>query len=164
MTSFAQYRLTATGTLLGYLDGSWSVDRTLQDLSSGLSGTFSGIATFAPDDDGALLHSERGTLVWAGYSPAPATRELLWRAAGSAPSAEVFFPDGRYFHGLDLTTGEDSPVHQCAPDVYRGHFVLVDAESWRYTWRVSGPAKDLVLETRLRRMNETKSWGSGPPA
>ncbi|MHA7292641.1 DUF6314 family protein [Arthrobacter sp. HLT1-21] len=163
MTKFAPYRLN-TVPLLGYLGGAWTVDRTLQDLSSGLAGTFSGTASFTPDDDGALLHRERGTLVWAGSSPAPATRELLWRAAGSAPSAEVFFPDGRYFHGLDLTTGKDSPVHQCAPDVYRGHFVLVDADSWHYTWWVSGPQKDLRLVTRLRRVTETESSGSATQA
>lgn len=114
---------------------------------------FVGTATFA-DDDGGLRHQERGSLTWAGAAPTIATRELLWRATGSAPVVEVFFADGRFFHGLDLSDGEDTPVHQCAPDHYLGSFVLQDRDRWRYTWRVSGPSKDLTLDTRLTRVTQ----------
>ncbi|MHA7154869.1 DUF6314 family protein [Arthrobacter sp. TMN-50] len=151
MSKFAPHRLGSADTLLGYLRGAWSVDRTLQDLTSGLTGTFSGTAAFTPDDGGALHHGEHGTLIWAGSPPTPATRELLWRQAGGPQSAEVLFPDGRFFHALDLSTGQDSPVHPCSPDVYRGEFLLVDQDHWQYHWRVSGPEKDLTLITRLIR-------------
>lgn len=153
------FRLGPADTLLHHLHGSWTVERSLRDHASGLTGRFAGVATFAFDGD-ALRHGEHGTLIWAGSSPTPATRELFWRQAAHRQSAEVFFPDGRFFHGLDLSTGQDSPIHQCSPDVYRGEFALVDRDQWQYTWRVSGPQKDLTLMTRLTRTRETKSLTS----
>ena len=153
------FRLGAADTLLNYLHGSWTVERSLADHASGLTGRFTGVATFT-FDDGALRHGERGSLTWAGSSPTPATRELFWRPTVEPQSAEVFFPDGRFFHCLDLSTGQDSPVHPCSPDVYRGEFVLVGRDHWQYRWRVSGPQKDLTLLTRLSRTAETESLRS----
>ncbi len=151
MNESEPFRLGAAATLLDHLRGTWSVERTLQDHASGLTGVFTGTATFAADD-GGLRHRERGSLAWAGTAPTIATRELLWRATVSVHSAEVFFPDGRFFHGLDLSDGQDQPEHPCSPDHYRGSFVLQDRAHWRYTWRVSGPAKDLTLATHLTRV------------
>ena len=148
MNDVEPFRLGTT-TLLDYLSGSWTVTRALQDHAADLTGTFTGTATFR--FDGVLHHRESGMLTWAGMAPASASRDLVWRSAGSSHSLEVFFPDGRFFHGLDLTTGEDSPAHLCSPDTYRGHFVLQDADRWQYTWRVGGPHKDLTLKTRLTR-------------
>lgn len=150
MNECEPFRLGAA-TLLDHLRGTWSVERTLQDHASGLTGAFTGTATFADDDDG-LRHRELGSLTWAGATPTSATRELLWRATGAAPAVEVFFADGRFFHRLDLTDGRDTPAHFCVPDHYRGSFVLQDRDHWRYTWRVSGPSKDLTLETHLTRV------------
>ncbi|MBE0010769.1 MULTISPECIES: DUF6314 family protein [unclassified Arthrobacter] len=153
MNECEPFRLGAATTLLDHLRGTWSVERTLQDHTSGLTGVFTGIATFADDDD-ALRHRECGSLAWAGALPTKATRELLWRATRSAAAAEVFFADGRFFHVLDLTDGRDTPAHPCAPDHYLGSFVLLDHDRWRYTWRVSGPAKDLTLDTHLTRVTQ----------
>ncbi|WP_051427289.1 DUF6314 family protein [Arthrobacter sp. H20] len=151
MIEVEPFRLEAGVTLLDHLCGIWSVERSLQDHASGLSGAFAGTAVFTYNDGGALRHGERGSLRWAGSTPTLATRELLWRPTGSALSAEVCFPDGRLFHCLDLATGEDSPAHQCAPDVYWGEFVLEDQDQWRYTWHVEGPQKNLTLVTSLTR-------------
>ena len=158
------FRLGAADSLLDHLRGSWAIERSLENHASGLTGRFAGVATFASNDDRTLHHGERGTLSWAGSTPAPATRELLWRQAEKPQSVEVSFPDGRFFHALDLSTGQDSPVHPCSPDLYRGEFLLVDQDHWQYTWRVSGPAKDLTLMTFLTRTLETKSLRSSPEA
>lgn len=151
MNECQPFRLGAATTVLDHLRGTWSVERRLQDHASGLTGAFTGTATFT-DDDGGLRHRERGSLSWAGAAPTIATRELLWRATASAPAVEVFFDDGRFFHSLDLSDGRDTPAHPCAPDHYQGSFLLLDHDHWRYIWRVSGPAKDLTLDTHLTRV------------
>lgn len=146
--------LQRAGGLREFLTGSWRVDRDLRDLDAGLDGSFTGTATFTDHDDGALRHHECGTLHWPGSKPTRATRELLWRTASSPHSMEVFFPDGRLFHPLNLSTGRDTPVHLCAPDTYRGSFQLDSADAFSYSWQVAGPRKNLLLVTHLRRDND----------
>ncbi|GAB3541867.1 DUF6314 family protein [Arthrobacter tecti] len=138
--------------LRAFLPGTWEVRRTLKDLTSGTKGTFNGTATFTKhDDDGALLHREHGTLAWAGLAPTTATRALTWRPGIDDYSMNVFFEDGRFFHALNLENGSDTPEHLCQPDLYRGSFAIKDSDSWNYTWRVTGPNKNLRLTTRLSR-------------
>lgn len=64
---------------------------------------------------------------------------------------DVFFDDGRPFHRLDLSAGMDNPEHPCSPDVYRGSFLVSGPDAWSYEWSVTGPAKDLLLTSELRR-------------
>lgn len=135
-----------------YLPGCWRVARTLRDLGSGAEGAFTGTAAFTAHDDDGLLHRETGVLVWAGSPPAEASRELIWRPGGTSGSMEVFFRDGRPFHSLNLTGGTDTPGHWCAPDLYQGTFRIESPNAWTYSWRVTGPRKNLMLETRLERV------------
>lgn len=134
-----------------FLAGPWTIQRTLRDLTAGASGTFTGTATFTENDDGGLLHSERGTLLWAGGTPVAASRVLNWHPGPNATSMEIYFSDGRFFHSLDLTAGTDHPTHPCAPDFYQGTFVIEGCDNWTYSWQITGPHKNLLLTTHLTR-------------
>lgn len=141
-----------TQNLRTFLTGTWDVHRTLRDLDSGATGTFTGTTDFSANHDGGLLHKEQGMLVWDHADPVRAVRNLIWRP-GAAPSCmNVFFADGRPFHSLELVTGEDSADHWCPPDLYRGTFRIEDPARWSYSWRVTGPHKDLELKTVLIRV------------
>jgi hypothetical protein len=152
--------------VLGYLAGSWRVEREVRDLASGAAGHFTGTTVFSPLEDGGdgLLHQESGTFDWQGTSR-PAER-TLWFLPGERPgTAAVRFADGRPFHDLDLTSGRHVADHPCVADLYRGEFTVRDADHWRTVWRVGGPAKDLVLTTEYARVRiaAPASRPQGPP-
>ena len=159
--------------VLAYLAGTWHVERTVADLAGGGTGTFDGTTVFAPlDPDGAdqsgdglpgrgersgdggdrsgLLHHESGTFRWQG-TPRPAERTLRYLPGEHSGTARVEFSDRRFFHDLDLRTGAYVAYHPCAADLYRGEFTVLGADRWRTRWRVTGPAKDLVLVTDYTR-------------
>lgn len=141
--------------LRAYLLGSWSVDRTLWDRSADTRGTFTGVAIFVEADDGALRFREEGTVQWEapGGKPftGPAQREYVLHASDRSDTLEVFFPDGRPFHRMSFLPSDDSELHWCDPDSYRVKYSLVSRDEYRYSWDVSGPAKNLLLESVLRR-------------
>lgn len=116
----------------------------------------------------SLRHYETGTFMWANQPGMQSERTLLWRPGNALWAMDVFFVDGRPFHSLNFTDDNDpftsnraddtrpsvrdNPVHNCAPDTYRGAFAIVDYDAWSYTWRVTGPHKNLLLETVLTRV------------
>lgn len=137
---------------LAHLAGRWRVRRDVRDAGSGAVGEFRGGAGFSPLDGGGLLYREAGTFVWQGAGrAAERTLRFLPGAAGAPGTAQVCFADGRAFHGLDLTTGHHVAEHLCSADLYRGEFSVLDADRWRTVWRVTGPAKDLLLATEYVR-------------
>src|SRR3546814_1180132 len=69
----------------------------------------------------------------------------------TAARAAVHFADGRFFHDLDLTAGAWRCTHLCDPDRYDGDFSALSPDAWRVVWRVAGPRKDPVLDSRYRR-------------
>ncbi len=158
--------------LAGFLTGTWTAERRIEDRLNGVRGAFTGTLSFTrqgsdqqgsetttpaarPDDPadlGApirLLAREEGRLSMERADPVPVYRNHVWETEGS--SAEVFFEDGRLFHPLDLSSGADAPAHWCSPDEYEGQVEALSSSEMRWTWRVTGPRKDLVLETRLTR-------------
>ncbi|WP_247048416.1 DUF6314 family protein [Arthrobacter rhizosphaerae] len=141
--------------LRAYLLGFWSVDRILWDRSADIRGTFGGVATFLEMDDGALRFREEGTVRWVvpGGEPftGPAQREYVLRPSESPDTLEVFFPDGRPFHRMSFLPADDSELHWCNPDTYRVTYSLIGPDEYRYAWDVSGPAKNLLLESVLHR-------------
>jgi hypothetical protein len=141
--------------VLGYLGGSWLVERAVRDLASGAEGRFTGTTVFGPlEEPGSahgLVHRESGTFVWQG-TPRPAERTLRFLSGPSPATAVVRFSDGRPFHDLDLSTGRYVADHPCAADLYRGEFTVFGHDRWRTVWRVGGPAKDLVLTTDYTRL------------
>lgn len=143
--------------LRAYLRGEWSVERALLDRASGARGSFAGTVAFTEADDGAaLLQHEEGTVRWGGHE-GPASREYVWRPGPSAQSMDVYFPDGRFFHTVRLSGSGTSDrdgwraQHWCDPDDYRVTYTAVGPHELRYEWDVTGPAKDLLLTTVLRR-------------
>ena len=129
--------------LLGLL-GSWWFDRRLLDRRADLAGCVHGTLTITPDGDGLRWH-ESGEMTWAGRT-FPATRTL--RASCRGKEWWLDFADGRPFH--PWRPGE-WVTHPCAADTYRGRVEIGNEDRWRITWEVTGPAKDQLLITRLRR-------------
>jgi hypothetical protein len=134
--------------LKDFLEGEWRLERRLDDRHAGQQGILIGKALFAPEGN-ELLYSEEGRLVIGGHD-GPA--EQVHRYAFQAPArAQVHFRDGRFFHDLDLAAGRWTATHLCAPDRYDGDFTALGADSWRVVWRVTGPRKDLILDSSYRR-------------
>ncbi|HEX3812079.1 MAG TPA: DUF6314 family protein [Mycobacteriales bacterium] len=125
------------------LVGLWQLDRRLVDLRRGERGCFHGQLEIAAIEDGFDWY-ESGELHWDGRV-APASRRLILRRKNGG--WEMAFADGRLFHpwllDADLT-------HPCGDDLYRGRIVAAP-DRMRFTWRVTGPAKDQEIHTRLRR-------------
>lgn len=142
--------------LRAYLRGSWSVDRTLLDRSTGINGTFTGVVRFTAHDDGGLLWREEGTVRWAPLDRAPftgpASREYLLRPADTPEVLDVYFPDGRPFHRMGFDGQANQDEHWCDPDTYRVTYTFRGPDQCGYRWDVTGPAKDQLLESVLRRL------------
>jgi hypothetical protein len=143
--------------LRAYLRGSWSVERTLLERSTGTRGTFTGVVRFTEHDGGGLAWREEGTVRWtaADGAPftAPATREYLLRAADSPAVLDVFFPDGRPFHRMGFAGRANRDMHWCDPDTYRVTYTVLGPDAFGYRWDVTGPAKDQLLESVLHRQD-----------
>jgi hypothetical protein len=132
--------------LLGWLAGTWSVDRAI----NGRAHAFTGTASFVADGPDRMRWEEHGRLVLDAYS-GPASRVLLVVGAGDAH--EVFFDDGRLFHALDLASpsGRYAAEHPCGPDLYRGTYAIEDDDALRVVWHVEGPGRADVIESLYRR-------------
>lgn len=137
---------------LAYLAGRWSITRTLSDTNT--SGTFTGSATFTPDAKG-LSYEERGVLDlghWRGES-----YRILHYAPVSPGILTATFPNGRFFHDLDLRTGVWTAHHPCGADAYEGRFMALSENEWHQKWRVHGPAKDQLIESVFHRTGPLQS-------
>ena len=135
------------------------MERTLLDRATGTRGTFTGVVRFTPDtglaDAGALCFREEGTVAWTTSGGAPftssASREYLLRPSAAPDTMDMFFPDGRPFHRMGFGTDRNHAQHWCDPDNYSVDYTLIGPDEFRYRWDVTGPAKDQVLESVLRR-------------
>ena len=100
--------------------------------------------------DGAdLLYREQGRLT-IGDHDGSALQAYRYRFPAPAQAA-VHFSDGRFFHDLDLSQGRWSCTHLCDPDRYDGEITALGEDSLRVVWQVSGPRKDLTLDSTYRR-------------
>ncbi|WP_416405152.1 DUF6314 family protein [Arthrobacter sp. LFS091] len=139
-----------TPDLQAYLAGSWHVERTLLDRASGTRGTFTGVVRYTENPDGGLDYREDGTMHWPTHSGA-AFREYLLKPGTSPERMDVFFPDGRAFHTMSFTEQGHEDEHWCDPDDYRVSYSYEGPDSFSFAWDVRGPAKDLLLESHLKR-------------
>ncbi|MFH8992222.1 DUF6314 family protein [Streptomyces sp. NPDC017940] len=147
----------AAGGTAAARDGTTARD----DVAAGpAEGRFSGTTRFTPLDGSGpspaaapagLLHHESGTFTWHGVAR-PAERTLRFLPGAVPGTVAVHFADGRFFHDLDLRSGRHTADHPCARDLYRGAFAVYDADRWHTRWRVTGPAKDLLLTTDYTRL------------
>ncbi len=140
-----------------YLSGTWSLERRLEDVGLGVEGRFVGIARLEPAGDGRSRYREQGLLEWQGYR-GQASRTLTVAPAGPA-TATFSFPDGRFFHLLQLRPDGYEVVHECGSDRYAGTFVLVGPDAWTATWRVDGPRKELLLAGEYTRLPARPAGG-----
>ena len=138
--------------LRAFLQGEWRLERSIADGRSGIPGSLTGLASFAPRADGlgyGLDYREEGLLTLGDHCGAA---HQAYRYDFVSPGcAAVNFTDGRYFHDLDLTAGIWRCRHLCGDDRYDGVFTALGAANWRVVWSVAGPRKDLRLDTTYRR-------------
>ena len=137
-----------------YFTGVWRIERRIHDRRLGQRGRLIGTARFEPADD-ALDYVETGLLEFGDHR-GEATARYRYRPLGGG-AAEVLFPDGRFFHRFDLGSAPGGSRisrvrHDCAPDLYRGRYVVIGRECWLLGWRIAGPRKTLSLATRYERI------------
>ena len=140
--------ITVSGIeLAAWLPGEWTVTRVINDGA----GRFEGRASFAPAPGPpvSMIWHERGRLQ-LGAHDGPAERTLRLEPAAHG-AWEVRFADGRPFHPLDLATGSDDVTHLCGADTYHGRYAVQGPDRFTVTWRVTGPHKDDLIETRYDR-------------
>jgi len=139
--------------LKAYFSGHWTLSRTMNDLKLNMPGAMEGLASFslAEFEDGlsGLLYHENGELRFGDY------REDVNRSyqyiIREPRSADIRFDDRRFFYHLDLTSGRCLMEHQCGDDMYRGRIRVDNEDVWRISWFISGPRKEIVLDTRYHR-------------
>lgn len=132
---------------IAFFVGQWSTQRRMLDRTTGMTGSFRGITTFTPDD-GGLEWDEKGTVTWPHFQ-GPASRS--YRIIADGTTATVLFVDGRVLCRLDLGGGRARDEHGCLADTYRVDFAIIAPDSMKYSWDVTGAAKDLLLTTTLTR-------------
>jgi len=128
------------------LIGNWRARREIEDRRAGTRAYFTGVAVFAPTEAGCT-YRETGRLHLPDGSAMEARRCYLWRFYTDG-RVEILFEDGRPFHVLDPSDPGRLLVHPCGQDCYEGRYTVEGPHAWVTTWRVTGPAKDLVLRTR----------------
>ena len=160
--------------------GSWQVQRILQYRQGGYTGQFTGTACVTmvtlQDNEhqqqqqrqspGTLLYREEGQFVAAdGEHTMSAHREyaFCYNTTAAAPwPVQVHFveradhPVELGSHFIDLSFRDDSAEcsfrHHCAPDVYTGTWRFVNADAFRWSWRINGPRKDGEITTYYTRL------------
>lgn len=127
--------------------GTWHLRRVVEN-AIGPDARFEGTAEFAPDDAGLVL-VERGEMRIEGQGGFAAERRYLWRP--SAAGIAVLFSNGRPFHEFDPASDRPEAEHPCAPDHYRVAYDFSGWPAWRSVWRVRGPRKSYVMQSRYFR-------------
>ena len=135
-----------TAPELAAFEGTWQLQRRIEDRRAGQTGHFTGHARFDRDGEG-LHYREEGVLHLPGAQPMAATREYLWRAEGD--SIVIDFPDGRAFHRIGPQQSGDT--HWCDPDTYRVAYDFTAWPRWTAVWTVSGPRKDYTMTSAFCR-------------
>jgi len=132
---------------LADLSGSWRLTRRIVDHRAAENGDLTGICRWSKDGVG-LRQDEAGVMHFGTAPPMQASRAYLWRAAGA--SLIVLFEDGRPFHRLG--PGQLRDRHHCPPDTYDVVYDFTRWPDWTQIWQVTGPRKDLRIESRFQRL------------
>lgn len=134
---------------LGFLLGTWQVDRSIEDHRSGTQGSFAGTAAFTCTD-GRAHYEESGELHFGAH--VGETRRGLDYARSDATTVALLFTDGRPFVDLDLSTGAWRSIHLCGDDRYQITTLVRSADLIEERWWVAGPTKDYEAVTILTRL------------
>src|SRR5215470_571872 len=125
---------------LDFLQGSWDLNRSIEDHRSRTSASFHGTAVVAvtsmrsDQEPGRANYDEAGELC-IGTHAGPASRHLEYTTELGSGVVMIYFADGRPFVDLDIRTGRWQSVHDCGADRYelttivRSHGVV--EEHWR---------------------------------
>ena len=141
--------------LKDYFIGAWAIDRTITYVGDVTHATATGVATFIPQADGALLLAESGklTLVETGVT-VDFTRK--YRYVFDDDGVAIYFQDdptqndGLYqSYSWDETSGRltSRDKHLCVLDIYDAQFHMQDARTFWQNTVVTGPKKDYQIKT-----------------
>ena len=145
--------------LYSFLKGTWSLYRTMNDLRLNMPGVMQGEVVIQESEAGSgkgdLLYQEQGELRFGDY------REIVHRTyiykfpeRHIAPhQGEVHFEQGGLFYRLDLSTGFQKVQHHRNDDTYRGTFTVENIDVWCLNWFVTGPSKEIILDSRYQRQS-----------
>ncbi|GAA4685798.1 DUF6314 family protein [Frondihabitans cladoniiphilus] len=126
--------------------GEWRFERTVDDRREARRMPVHGVATFTLVSPSRIEWRESGVLESpSGPLPVEQTRHVV---RGDGGEWRVLFADGRDFHPWAV---DAELVHDCAPDVYRGHVHPTLSGSWILEWTSTGPAKDYTSTTTYSR-------------
>jgi len=131
---------------------SWKVERTIIDEKQKTQFSFTGNAYFQPyskDSQKVWLYSEAGELVDERQRLTSVHRRYIYQLKDDS-TIEVLFENTQFFFSLncqDLT--KLNFEHHCSPDFYQGEMIL-DKSSWQLRWNVSGPQKELSIQSLFR--------------
>jgi hypothetical protein len=131
--------------------GLWAVARRIDDAAGGQAGQFDGQAVLEPEAEQDLVYAEAGSLQMGAGPAMTATRTYRWHFVGDR--VEVFFADGRPFHGFRPADGDVEAKHLCGADLYRVRYEFGAWPVWTARWEVRGPRKDYAMVTQYRRVS-----------
>jgi hypothetical protein len=63
---------------------------------------------------------------------------------------------------MSFSVDSSQDQHWCDPDTYRVTYALLGPDAFSYVWDVTGPRKDLLLESVLRRQIVPGDAPQGP--
>jgi hypothetical protein len=147
---------------LSFFVGTWTVERSIDDHRSGISGHFQGQALLVagPGAEAARPGAAAAPLARASYQETgelrfgahagPARRGLDYVRQGGA--VMLYFTNGRPYVDLDLRSGTWRAEHPCAADLYEVTTIVRSPDELQELWRVRGPDKNYDATTTLRRV------------
>ncbi len=139
-----------------FLQGSWSLYRTMNDLRLNMPGVLQGdvlIQKKPGGGDDELVYREKGQLILGDH------REIIDRyylykfpdRDDARHLGDVHFEHGGLFYGLDLSTGFQKVVYQGENDTYRGTIAVHSYDVWSLNWFVTGPSMEIIIDSRYER-------------
>ena len=164
---------SSSAALQRYFVGTWLLAKEFSYERGGVSGTFSGRASFSPLEGDEWLAYEENGLATLGVDTFDASRRLLYDCTPGSPVACYFdecttqrTPErvraaARPFHDIHLKDGEAPALseHPCGPDMYRGKLIFVAPDAFRFDWIVTGPRKQGWISNRFSRADGAGAGG-----
>lgn len=135
--------MTAQELLQFFSVKTWIVKRSILDQNRAQKSSFNGVATIKFKDS-LWLYEERGEHIYDQKAHV-ASRRYQYQIDGDVIS--VNFEDGKLFY--QFTCDQLPHVsfdHLCGDDHYSGQ-LFIEGNTWKTVWKVSGPKKNLTIET-----------------